>query len=220
MKQIDMKKDKLDVWSAGYGGFNNHEEEKDEKIVKFIEKNCSKFLREMRRTGNFLYRGIDKLEKVPVVYLATTPLHRVPIGQSTKAQHILDIIFKLVGFKALRINSVPCTSDIKNASKWGNLHIIFPINGFDYMWCENIHDIGGDFSLERSLMDFTKESGRIQTPLNKQTARAFVEKWGFTNEDFVEAMSAETEISIHGQYVGIQRDEIMGSKILMKAFTE
>jgi hypothetical protein len=108
-------------------------------------------LTSFRKTGGFLYRGIPENQAIPLVHIGTSPTRRLPIGQSYKAQETLDDIFKLVGFKALRGNSLPTTTDLSFADHWGEIYLIFPINGFNFVWSNQIPDIGGSFELECEL---------------------------------------------------------------------
>jgi predicted nuclease with TOPRIM domain len=111
---------------------NNKFSKEDLKYFSYIEKNCSQMVDAVQITGTFLYRGMNDSEKI---------IHGLPHenrqAKDTKqsVQVKVDQMLKASGFKALRSNSIFCTTSHSHAGSFGkNVYIIFPLDGFDFTW--------------------------------------------------------------------------------------
>ena len=106
-------------------------DEADAKYFSLIEKECSKFLVEVKKANKFLYRGMDNDH--PVVY-GRSHEKRDPKDTSERTQKEIDKILSDAGFKALRSNSIFTTGDYGRAGGYGDVYIIFPRNGYNFTW--------------------------------------------------------------------------------------
>lgn len=96
-------------------------------LIKGIEKNCKDILYAFKSYDKFLYRGINNISDA---------LYGKPFTErkaKDSAQNYSDIFNKKLrqkGIEARRDNSIFCTSDKRQAKQYGNLYIIFPLDGF------------------------------------------------------------------------------------------
>lgn len=114
----------------------------DETLLKYfsyIEKHCSEFLKAVHETGKFLYRG--QMDESLPVFVGNPRTGRQTTDSDPKAQALLDKYFTLMGFKALRSNSIFTTSDEHHASGYGKIYAIFPKNGFSFTWSTEHNDL-------------------------------------------------------------------------------
>lgn len=124
----------------------------DDKLIAYIEKNCSEFLIELEKADSFLYRGFGmrQLErKAPKAFVSSSMVNRPPKDNQVEIQKRYDQNLKMAGFTALRSNSIFCTGDESNAGNYGEVYAIFPINGFSFTWSalidDFIHEDGDDY---------------------------------------------------------------------------
>jgi len=105
------------------------------KIAKFIEKNCTEALAAVSRADQLIFRGIvERHTKGPVFLGSSRERDRTVDGTSSAlAMKICDTYLRTGGFEALRGNSIFC-GDESEAKKWGELYMIFPINGFKFTY--------------------------------------------------------------------------------------
>jgi hypothetical protein len=124
-----------------FKGTNLTDKEKVEflKVCKFIEENCSTFLKYSKENKKFLYRGSK--DDYKTYSLNRSRNNRKPIDSSLKAQRECDKSLLSQGFKALRGNSIFCSSDYNHASNYGNVRVIFPVNGFNFSWSKKHKDL-------------------------------------------------------------------------------
>jgi len=109
------------------------------RLATYVEKNCSDFVKIMKDSNEFLYRGIKDANKEDH-FFGVPRENRYPRDTSQENQELADEYLTLAGFKALRRNSIFCTSKYGNAlsftklSDASQIYTIFPLNGFDYTW--------------------------------------------------------------------------------------
>lgn len=106
----------------------------DLKYFSLIEDVCSDFIKVVKRSNNFLYRGMTS--SGDVLYGKSIE-NRNPKDSEIEVQRVIDKFLKMSGFKALRSNSIFTSSDKQFASGFGTTYVIFPKNGFSYTW--NMH---------------------------------------------------------------------------------
>jgi hypothetical protein len=160
------------------------------KIIQLVEQYCSSFIKEMKKSNNFLFRGMNSLyskkkssHKNQVVYGKSLE-DREPVDTSKVTQKLFDQVLSQAGFKAIRGNSIFCTSDYDHAEGFGDLHIIFPKNGYNFTYAVGKHDWviesdifydfknldklnNSDYSLEEELYDITDNIDDISYLFNK-----------------------------------------------------
>jgi len=127
------------------------------KMMSYIEKNCSDALNVMRSTKRLLFRG---LKSVRSEFIGLPRFDRTPSDSSDYATAIIDAALLTTGIKTTRTNSIFCVSSIMIAEKYGDPYLIFPLNGFKFMWSLKEDD------LVVSHQDFEKWNQKGLVPLN------------------------------------------------------
>lgn len=105
---------------------------------QYINENCQEFLSYQKQAGKFLYRGMHSSADI---FRAHSPVNRCPRDNSTKIQKIIDTELQKRGFKALRSNSIFCTTQITDTGQYGKAFLIFPYDGFSFTWSQALTDI-------------------------------------------------------------------------------
>jgi hypothetical protein len=86
----------------------------------------------MRNSNKVLYRGSRDTASV---YEAHSRNYRPAKDSNQEASNLYDRALSHLGVRALRSNSIFTTSSMHFALNYGtHLHMIFPKNGFDFMW--------------------------------------------------------------------------------------
>lgn len=130
------------------------------KLFEHIEKNCSQYLKDVRKSKCFLYRGA----KGPLAYVAKSWDDRKPKDSKKAAQQLFDRLLAQQGFVALRSNSIFTTSDFNRASRFGStVYVIFPIDNQSHFTYTNQADLTLD--------------GLNQIPVDKKLADPWLEKF-------------------------------------------
>jgi hypothetical protein len=164
--------------------------ELSETYISLIRRDCSEALAAMKATGRFLYRGIPHVESR--AFKGASRENRRPLSTKAHFQILIDQMLEQRGFKALRSNSIYCTSADVEASYYtksvGQTYMIFPINGFDYTWSR----YSGDLYAMMNWQDYQM--------LNNHAFDDFMEKFQFTNKYLNDALTAGHEVMVHGQY--------------------
>jgi hypothetical protein len=164
--------------------------ELSETYIALIKRDCSEALAAMKATGRFLYRGVPGATLR--AFKGASRENRRPLSTKAHFQVLIDEMLSHYGFKALRSNSIYCTSAYEEAQYYekgsGHLYMIFPINGFDYTWSR----YSGDLYAMMGSSDY-------QT-LNNRDFESFQEKFQFTNKYLNDALTAGHEVMVHGQY--------------------
>ena len=108
------------------------------QLFKHIEKNCSRYLKDVRKSKSFLYRGANG----PPAYVAKSWDDRKPKDSKKGAQQLFDRLLAQQGFVALRSNSIFTTSDFSRASGYGGRpYVIFPIDNQSHFTYTNQADL-------------------------------------------------------------------------------
>jgi len=108
------------------------------KLFKGIEKNASTIMNAYRKTGKFLYRGINSSDDA---------LYGKPFDQRRAKDSNPELInalnqsLKDQGFAARRDNTTFTTSGLGHASNYGLPYIIFPRDGFSFHYSKEIKDL-------------------------------------------------------------------------------
>jgi hypothetical protein len=153
-----------------------------------IKYECSIILSAMEETNTCLYRGVKNKSywynlysnKTPEIFLGKTRDNRKSLSGSSKFQKAFDTELVKRGFKALRSNSIFCTTADVQAIHYGKLYVILPLNGFKYTWSPRINDL---ISVVNDPPEKTVEL--------------------YQNTDLISAMKSGNEIMIHGEYYAI-----------------
>ena len=118
---------------------NTFIDEKTLRYFSYIEKHCSEYLTTVDKTNKILFRGQNDVS-MPI-FIGHPRENRKPSDSDPGAQALYDKYLTLMGFKALRSNSIFASSDKYHAGRYGDIYAIFPINGFQFTWSTNESDI-------------------------------------------------------------------------------
>jgi hypothetical protein len=110
-------------------------EEDDVRLLKaltFIDNHCQQFLKDAKKAGDYLYRGLRN--SPDSIFIGKPRLERISKDTKTENHIRLNKMLKACGFKARRDNSIFCTPSSYVAKEFGDVFFIFPIDGFSYTW--------------------------------------------------------------------------------------
>lgn len=115
-----------------YEQFFDHIKDEFSQIIK-IYKITSK-------EDKFLFRGIrtNNNEKILSLYIKE---NRNPRDTPKEIHNFFNKTMKSLGFYTNRSNSIFCTPSIQQAKFYGKPYIVFPKNGFKYVWGKEIKDL-------------------------------------------------------------------------------
>jgi hypothetical protein len=103
-----------------------------QKIWNEIQTSCSDAINDMKQAGKLLYRGL-KTETRPAFHDRSKT--RRPRDSDPFISQVFDYCLVQLGAKALRSNSTFTTSDKFQSEGYGNLYMIFPVNGqYTFTW--------------------------------------------------------------------------------------
>jgi hypothetical protein len=193
------------------------EAKKPNKTVEFIKANCSDILKVYQKTNPiFLYRGIggdDDQDDTPLkkIIRGNSPIDREPLSTDPRISELLDTTLTKAGFSAIRSNSIFCVGNEYTASNYGDVYVIFPVNGFTYSWCATAEDLTSDYELEYGFWgnyykshDPNDLAEGFVRDLVTLPPKSFVKKYQFiSNRDIITAIKTGKEVLIHGKYVAI-----------------
>lgn len=121
----------------------------DNTILEKIEKQCGQIIKIYKKSGCFLYRGLrltDRVKKIGNnIYSVVPRKDRWPKDTCKKLHDMIDVHFlNRFGWR-VRSNGVFCSGSIKVANEYGTTRgIIFPADGFKYIWSRKIEDLYSD----------------------------------------------------------------------------
>lgn len=133
-------------------------------FIKQLQKDCGEWISELKSNDVSLYRGMDNGKR----YLIKTPRQdREPLSGYGTRHKVADELFKKrFGWKG-RSESVLCTTELKRARNFGSPHIIFPFDGYQYIWSKDVYDfldidedvmgVSSDHSLDYMLKSYPEE---------------------------------------------------------------
>lgn len=161
-------------------------------VSNFIKKNCSEILEIYKETNKLLYRGFN--DKMPPIFIGNPRRDRWTKDTPQMYQTAIDNKLRDEGFKALRNNSIFCTSKVTRAMQYGIVYTIFPTNGFNYTWSSSIYDMYAETGKDEFTDDVLGE---------ELSAYEFIKKYQFKDDNLINALVSTNEIYINGTYVGI-----------------
>lgn len=131
--------------------FINEENQTYEDILQILQKDCKKYLNEMKNT--ILYRG----STVKVENIAKKHAHledRTPMSTPKHIHDELNDAFNTIfGWKVR--NGIFTTSNIDTTLAYGRSYMFFPIGDYKYCYSPQIHDL--TFSLDMFIDKDRKE---------------------------------------------------------------
>lgn len=122
--------------------------------MKKITKECSEICYEYTMTNAFLYRGshpYDSFDKI------IPRMDRKPMNTNPEVSAMFDEEFeKLFGWKP-RSEGVFCTGRNVRSELYGDPYIVFPKNGYQFIWSKRINDLYIDSGIYGYNMDKVEE---------------------------------------------------------------
>lgn len=135
LNKVRLKQDQLEIKQKK---LNAVPSKSDFKYFSLIEDVCSDFIKDMKKAGGFLYRGMSS--GGDVVY-GKSHENRKTKDTKSDVQKLFDEYLKITGFKALRSNSIFVSPRYNQAERYGSeVYIIFPRNGYSFTWSEEESD--------------------------------------------------------------------------------
>lgn len=108
------------------------------KLLKEIKQNCSDIIEIYKHTESFLYRG---LKNPSGSILKLVPREdRSPKNMSLNFHHFINKCMDFAGLGVNRSNGVFVTANAKFAESFGKVYMFFPVNGYYYIWSDDIID--------------------------------------------------------------------------------
>jgi hypothetical protein len=165
---------------------------------KIIEKECSEICDIYRKKGgiSFLYRGSENYYSQFQKIKPRTD--RIPTDTNPEMSNYLDELFyKKFGWKPRR-TGVFCTGDLMKTYHYGNSsYIIFPKNGFEFIWSNTIKDLYNlltwnniqDLFLKNKLKPDKSFEDELNLIINS-----------YKNKDLYKAINSKNEIMIKCDY--------------------
>ena len=108
-------------------------------IINQLKTDCSDSISAMKTAEDFLYRGIST--DMSDAFIGRSRENRKPIDLPQHYQDTIDLSMKAVGMEALRSNSIFCSGALSQAGCYGEIYIIFPVNGFKFSWSPIVKDL-------------------------------------------------------------------------------
>jgi hypothetical protein len=181
--------------------------------IAFIKRRCKKILEDYRKTNRIFYRGT--YENGSNIFIGKPFNDRRPRDTDRRNQKLIDDKLSKMGFTALRKNSIFVTASGMDIAHYGDRFVIFPIDGFSYMWTPAANDLTAEYSLS----NYYEDSNSFQEDLHNLTAKEFVDKYKFKNNvGIYNALRSSSEVCIHGAYIAIRADELSFPIIMYELF--
>jgi hypothetical protein len=129
-------------------------ENEENDFVEILEKECSEIMSIYKNTNERLYHGstIINSQNKNEIDSAEYGFKRIrtdrrPRDTKKYFHNFFNYMCEYMGFKTNRSNSVFSSLDIRSASFYGdNVYIIYPKNGFNFLWSSQIYDFTTQFN--------------------------------------------------------------------------
>jgi len=108
------------------------------ELEKYIRQHCSDAIQYMKDAGKYFYRGMRPGKGLGSAIVGQSRQDREPKDTKDDISAFFDQALTSHGFKALRRNSIFVTSDKSNAEIYGPAYAIFPMNGFNYTYTNQV----------------------------------------------------------------------------------
>jgi hypothetical protein len=167
-------------------------------IEKILRANCIEMLKLSWDSGRFLYRGLSREVRDYVIFKPRTD--RKPANTPKEIHEVLDnLLYKKFGWRP-RSEGVFCIADSEEASDYGYPMIVFPYDGFKYIWVPTRDSY-------ISISDPNKDE-KVENLLK-----------GYTDTNITKALRAKYEITIKcSKYMAINQKYSENLKHLLKEY--
>lgn len=110
-----------------------------QNLFQFIETHCASSLQSIQQSGKYLFRGTKS--QTSSAFIGNSLKERQAKDSHPMWAEQFDYMLELNHIKALRKNSIFCTSSQKHAATFGDLYLIFPIDGHHHFSYTNRKDL-------------------------------------------------------------------------------
>jgi hypothetical protein len=177
------------------------------KAIPFIEQHCSKFI-PIFENRKFLYRGFSNRDFQHPVFYGYPRKDRQPVDSSSELQQVFDETLQEMGVKALRSNSIFCTSNKITSVAYGLSYIIIPCNDAKYAWARHDPDlILSDSAEEEHQQAYYKFLQQIYNGDydndEELKHKRFQKMFDIATYDIEEAIDQRHEVWVTGHYVAV-----------------
>lgn len=163
------------------------------QIIDLIKTNCSDAVAAMQQCGQFLYRGAGVKH---LAFHGRSRENRRSLSMLNWQQEVFDKAMTAYGFTALRSNSIFCSGSFDQAKSYGHPFIIFPVNGFSFLWSAEVRD----FVIKAyPIGDACKDALKSRDPIGA-IQNNVIRPYKYSDSNLGEAILAGHEISVHGEY--------------------
>jgi len=109
-------------------------------FIRLLRKNCKQIIKLYEHGhGIYLYRGVKK--HFDNIVKLNIRQNRVPGFLDEQMHALSNEVVEEMGGVAHRGNSIFCTTSTTNAKNWGQMYVVFPIDGFDVTYFTKEKDI-------------------------------------------------------------------------------
>lgn len=192
----------MKIYEIEAGEKNAVEDDADEKIIALLTTECSDAISAMKSAGTFLYRGFKSASSTPDAFHGKPREDRRSLHSNPKVQVAFDENMKIYGFATNRSNSIFCTSAKKRTAIYGYPYLIFPKNGFNFLWSPKVYDL-----FSEPIIDGWAET-ILQSSNKPAAAQEFVRRFEYTDNDFAAALEKGNEVMISGEYYAFSAKNI------------
>lgn len=112
-----------------------------QKDIDKIHANCSDIVKIYKKTNKFFYRGLLKWVDNEKMIKKKPRLRRKPKDMDQHMQKLFDAYFYEKFGWMPRSQGVFATTSYITSIDYGNPHVIFPFDGFEYIWSAKIADM-------------------------------------------------------------------------------
>jgi len=159
---------------------------KIETEIDLILEECSDCVKLIKLTGKFFWRGISNREDDNIIQYFTEGRVRFP-KDTPKVLHELfnEIFFKKFGWKVR--DGVFVYRDTRSTWAYGDPFMIFPNNGFKYVWSTEIKDLYTKLSYDKPYSEYIINFLNQNDINDKQAVDLFYQKYkGSLDNDYLE----------------------------------
>ena len=184
----------------------------ENKVIKYIEKNCSIMLDAYRKSGKVLLRGINGASKnVVMTYIRP---NRNPVAMNYERHKFLTKVYDHLGMKVNRENSIFCTTSIHIAKDWGKMYVIFVKDGWTGLIFEKVktdyafykmYSIAKEYGNDYDSNNSSNENLQALNQAGKQVKSMKPKEFNSSNELQSILNTGYKDILITGEnYIGIE----------------
>lgn len=110
-----------------------------EQAFREIKQNCSQAIKLYKTQRSLMYRGL-KGTNVDA-FKSYSRSDRKPSDSAIGLHELYNLALQTVGIKARRDNSIFVSGNYSQAREYGNVYVIFPVDGFNYSWSTVVDDV-------------------------------------------------------------------------------